>query len=62
MSFTTTLVDVLKAKFPLLYVETHEEGRVVNENCHRCQVVTDAETSLGMEHNIRTDEIWREFK
>ena len=31
MSFTTNLVDVLKAKFPLLYVETHEEGRVVNE-------------------------------
>lgn len=31
MSFANNLVDVLKAKFPLLYVETHEESRVVNE-------------------------------
>ena len=31
MAFTQNLVDVLKAKFPLVYVETHEESRVVNE-------------------------------
>ena len=31
MTFTQNLVDVLKAKFPLIYVETHEESRVVNE-------------------------------